>query len=234
MRKWTWPLLAGIALIFAATQCSQLVTEPEATMSIQQTVDEERTAFNQVQEYGNEIDLFEENALLDSTDENVRRHCFMALIRLDLLLGRVQYIVMHHDNEEAKTLYFDAREVQTNAVEAARIDSFDTAFEYIKESRYLGIEAAKIVIEEARERREEIIERLEDEIDLIEDMLEDIYELLDVNPLPAAARFARRSRDHLARGILKLHAGELRRAGFHLRESKHLAKIALRLLSWSE
>ena len=233
MKRLTTTLLLFIVLVFIATQCSTLLTEPETAINSQETLDEETMAFDQAKGYADEIDALEENAVLDSTDENVRRRCALALLRLDLLLGRVEFIVMRHDNEEAKDLYNDARDAQQNAEEAALIDSFETAFEYIKESRFLGLEAAKLVRDEVREQRDQIIERLRNEINIIEGLLEEIRIQLDENWDPAAARFARRSRGHLLRGLLALNHGELWRAGFHLRESKHLAQIALRVLSWN-
>lgn len=220
-------LLLFLILVFTVIHCSKNPTEQGRSSETSEEIAE-------VLALGSEIDSLEELALTKTTGDSVGHHLWRALRRLDSMLKRVRFIVMRHDNEEAKALYEQARDAQKKALEAARIDSFEVAFDHVKESRYLAIEAVKLIKEDNQEQREEMIQRLREEIEEVRTLLDEVRTALQDQENRQALRVYERARSHFHSVGDAMQDHRYRRAGFHLRRAKILARIALKILENSD
>jgi hypothetical protein len=214
-------MLTFLLMLFFITQCSKDTpvtpeTETDPTLEIVGIA--------------NEIDAMDEVAFTDSSDVDRPRLLRRALARLDELLDRVHVLVARNDNAEADSLYRSAREAQKNAIEAARIDSFHVAFDFIKESRHLALEAVKLIKGDIREDRAAMLRRLREEMAAVRSMLDEIEVLLVGQTNERAEMAFTRAKQHLRMANGAIQDGKLREAGFHVSRSKQYAQLALRIL----
>lgn len=219
-----------ILLMFFFAACEKNFTEP---------IDN----FEESAELSVDIDLQEVEALdaelaaLDSTTmgeidtAKIKRHLWRAMDRLDAMLDRVRLIVMPSQNDSAKALFGLAKDAQHNALEAARIDSFRLAFDYIHESRYYAKEAVKLIREENKEQREELIARLRQRMEDLDILLDEVRALLDVTPNERAQHLYERGRCHQGRAVDALLDGHLRDALFHIIRAEKYGRRAMHILT---
>jgi len=215
-------LLISLIAIFSVFQCSkEHAVQPEL----------QTDPYTEILEINIEIDLLDDMALSDASDQEIGGHLRRALQRLERLINRAIVIVRHSQSDEAKELIRQALDAQHNAIMAAKSGDYEAAFDYVKESAYLAIEAVKLAREEIIERREEIIERLKVESQDVKELLELVAELLDEQEHPRAEKLYKRSCYHFRLAVEELREHHLRKAGFHLKRSKKYAHWALRILN---
>ena len=223
--------LTLIILIFISIQCSKNTTGPESGQESPQ--EDISHIYSEVEQMGDEIDGLEELALTDSTDR-IEHLLQRALRRLDLMLDRASLIVIRHDNEEAESLYELAREAQRNAIDAFNAENYEQAFDFVKESRHYALEALRLIKEDIEERREDIVLRLEQGIRDVQAALDQISAALENQENERVERIYNKASGHFNATREALDQGRLRRAGFHLREARMLAHLALRILNSSD
>ena len=224
-------ILTLIFLIFIMIQCSKNTTGPQSVPeSSQEDLSE---IYIEVEQMGDEIDGLEELALTDSTDR-IEHLLQRALRRLDWMLDRASLIIIRHDNEEAESLYELARQAQRNAIDAFNADNYEQAFDFVKESRHYTLEALRLIKEDIEERREDIALRLEQGIRDVQALLDQVSAALENQENERVERIYHKAAGHLGAARETLDQGFLRRAGFHLREARMLAHLALRILNPSD
>jgi len=211
------------SLFFVVTKCSKNPTAVE-----QETPD--ANTMQELYTLESEIDTEHEAVLTDTTDENLEKRFRYALFKLNKLLRKAQRFVIISENEEAKQILKEAYTARNNAVETAEQEDYEQAFEYIKESAYLAIEAVKLVKEEVKEKLEEIVERLTEKRAELKELLNEIKDELKGQDNPRAAYVFRKAVNQYHNSGEALRNHHLRKAGFHIRESFKLARFAQRLL----
>ncbi len=222
LRKLTC-VLTALTFLFIITQCSK---NPVSGI-VDDKVDDPSSEILQLE---SEIDLEHESALMDTTDENLERRFRIAIHKLNRLLRKAHKFVMLSDNDEAKELLGEAYQARENAIESAENGQYDEAFDYIKESVYMAIEAVKLVKDEVIEKLKEIEKRLIDRMAQLKDLLEEVKTQLEAQENPIANRVFIRALHHFREAGDALREHKLRHAGFHIRESFKLAHLALRIL----
>lgn len=221
MRTCMKSMLAFLLMLFFITQCSKDTSV---------TPESETDPTLEIMEMANEIDALDDVAFTDSSDVDRPRLLRRALFRLDELLDQVHILLVRHDNAEADSLYRSAREAQKNAIEAARIDSFHVAFDFIKESQHLALEAVRLIKGDVREDREAMLRRLREEMAEVRLMLDEIEVLLVGQTNERAEMAFRRAKQHFRMANEAIQDRKLRDAGFHVLRSKRYAQLALRIL----
>ncbi|MFH1942637.1 MAG: hypothetical protein ABIL68_11105 [bacterium] len=214
-------MLTFLLMLFFITQCSKDTSVAPET---------ETDPTLEIMEMANEIDALDDVAFTDSSDVDRPRLLRRALFRLDELLDQVHILLVRHDNAEADSLYRSAREAQKNAIEAARIDSFHVAFDFIKESQHLALEAVRLIKGDVREDREAMLRRLREEMAEVRLMLDEIEGLLVGQTNERAEMAFRRAKQHFRMATEAIQDRKLRDAGFHVLRSKRYAQLALRIL----
>lgn len=212
--------------IFTFTQCERNVVEPD--IGLETDLD---LIYSEVETLDAEMSVIEDSTMTDTSDVRIKRRLWWALDRLDAMLDKVRFIVMSHDNDSAKTLYQEAKDAQHNAIEAAKIDSFYLAFDYIHESRYLAREAVKIIREELQEQLEQIIARLTEEMEQVDILLDEVRDLLEENPHDRAEMLYNRGRRHQALAVETFMDKKYRKTAYHLLRAKKYGRRALHILS---
>ena len=221
--------LATLIAIFTLTQCEKNAIEPEAAFEDQDA--QLSTLYAEVETLNVEMEVAEDSSMTDTSATRIKRRLWWALDRLDAMLDKVLFIVMSHDSDSAKTLYDEAKEAQHNAIEAAKIDSFHLAFDYIHESRYYAWEAVKIIREEHQEQLEQIIARLREEMEQVDILLDEVRQFLEQNPHELAEFLYNRGRRHQALAVDTFMNAQYRRTAYHLLRAKKYARRALHILN---
>lgn len=216
-----------LSLFFIVTQCSKNPT----------AVDQKTPDANTMQELytlESEIDTEHESVLTDTTDENLEKRFRYALFKLNKLLRKARRFVIISENEEAKQILEEAYTARNNAVETVKQEDYELAFEYIKESAYLAIEAVKLIREEVKETIQDIQEKLVEKRVELKELLDDIKNDLNNQNKPRARYVYRKAVYHYQKSGEALHQMQLRKTGFHIRESFKLAYFAQRILQEEE
>ena len=211
------------SLILVVTQCSKNPTTTDQEEPMGDVLEE-------LYELEGEIDLEHESILTDTTDENMEKRYRYSLFKLNKLLLKAQRLVNFSDNDEAQQILDEAYTAKNKAVEAAQQKDFELAFENIKESAYLAIEAVKLVREEVKEKLQDIKEKLLEKRAELKELLDDIKNDLFNQDNPRARHVYRKAVYHYQKSGEALYHNQLRKAGFHIRESFKLAHFAQRLL----
>jgi len=223
MAKQSITAILLLSLFFILAQCSKNPTAVE-----QQTPD--ANTMQELYSLESEIDTEHESVLTDSSEENQEKRFRYALFKLNKLLRKARRFVIISENDEAKQILEEAFAARDNAVESAGQEDYEQAFEYIKESAYLAIEAVKLVKEEVKEKLEEIVERLTEKRAELKELLDEIKDELEGQDSPRAAYVYRKAVNQYHKSGEALRNHHLRKAGFHIRESFKLARFAQRLL----
>jgi len=210
-RLFTFMLLALFIIIFS-TQCSKNPTSQEPLNLSDNSQND--FSLEQIQSLSSDIDSIEEQCVSD-TAVNPKKRLAIALIKLDNLLGFTGKIVLHADIEEATDLYEQARDSQHNAIESAQSDSIDLAFSYIKESKYLALEAIKTVYQQIGPPP--VIERIRQFQEEAKALIEQIKPLLEESDKTLAFICFHKGMIHLRLARESLDKFELRKAEFHIR-----------------
>jgi hypothetical protein len=187
-------------------------------------------------ELNEEIDELDRQALSDSTAQYRGLRFRLALRKLDRLLAHASRMVRVTENEEAKDLMDQAFEARRIAVEAAEEEDWETAFDSLKESAYLAIEAVKLVRDEFHEKVEEMMERLQEKFQEVRDLLAEVGDLVeqDQGQHPWAGHLFKRAVHHLHLAELAALERRPRKAFFHLRRAGQLGNLARCILEGAE
>lgn len=213
--------ILGAALIM--TQCERNpVTADEK--------DESVSAIEEIEQLSTDILTLHEEDLLNPETENPGRRLLIAIHKLDLLIHRVRFVVIRSRNEEAAAVLDEARSAHQQAAASARAGEWETAFEYVKEGRYLAVEALQLARESLETRREAIIDTLQAKLDELDGLLSEVETLL-TEETERASKLYQRALAHRDRAALALADGRLRAAGFHIHEGFWFGRLALRLAS---
>ncbi|HHS13062.1 MAG TPA: hypothetical protein ENN03_04755 [bacterium] len=192
--------------------------------------DEFDSAIEEIERLSTDILTLHEENLLNPETENPGRRLLVAIHKLDLLIHRVRFVVIRSRNEEAAAVLDEARAAYQQAVAAARAEEWETAFEFVKEGRYLAIEALKMARETLETRREAIHEALQAKLDELDGLLAEVETLL-TEETENASKLYERALAHRNRAALALADGRLRAAGFHIHEGFWFGRLALRFIS---
>ena len=213
MRKYFRLTAALLAISVIAVQCTKNPVSETMNDDMMQDFDQ-AASVQQVEDLNAEIDTLEEESVSDST-VNPYKHLAIALLKLDYLLNKTERIVKKADVDSAVIFYHQARDAQKNALDAAKIDSLDLAFGYVKESREFAIDAIKMVLKELGpppilEHIQKMREDARALVDELKPLLEDSHNII------AHKCFAKGTLHmHLAKQAMENR--ELRRAALHLR-----------------
>ena len=220
-------LVLGILILAAG--CTKNPME-----SIDQGLPDQETqtlAYEQVLALDTEAAAIEEEAIADTLPDNIRRHFYRALIRVEKMLDHVRVIVKASRSSEAESLYTDARHSERDAVEAAKLDSFEVAFSNLREARFLGKQAAKTAREEGDwPTREEAVAWLTVQIDTVRGMLQQIDLYLESHEAPRVNKLNEWARFHFGRAEKAFIDGRLIHAAFHILEARENCQRALAII----
>ncbi len=211
------------SLVFIVTQCSKNSTSTNPEEQIENSIEE-------LYILESEIDLEHESILTDTTYENLIKRFKIALLKLNKLLQKARKFVIINDNEEAKEILEKAYEAKDNAIQAVQQEQYEEAFDYIKESAYLAIEAVKLVREEMHDKLKNVKEKLIDKRIELKEFLDEVKNNLENQENPRVLYVYRKAVYHYLKSGEALRNNQLRKAGFHIRESFKLVRFTLRLL----
>jgi uncharacterized protein YhaN len=215
--KWILPL---ILLTVFVSRCDK-----DNSVAPQDTVDsyEEILAINQ------EIEDLDKQVQGDPSETHRGMFFRWALRKLDRLLARASRIVGASDNEEARELLDQAFQARERALDAAAEEDWETAFDALRESAYLAVEAVKMVREE---HREELEARLEQAFQEVGELLDQVGQLVDEDEgeHPWAAHLYDRAQYHYSMAETEAEYGHPYRALHHLNRARFLANLARLIL----
>ncbi len=171
---------------------------------------------------------------LDDSSGQVVNRLQHAMQDLNRLLRHVGIFVEQSGNDSSRAVFAEALAARDSASAAIGAHDVRAAFEYIRESRDLALEAYRIISGEDPPSRREVFERLVLELDELDHLLADVRQQMEGSAIPGIRRLFDRALHHRRLAGESLHHGELRKAGHHIRESRRYALAVLRILEENE
>jgi hypothetical protein len=221
-------LLIFLLLSLMISQCTK---NPAESQTVTDLSNDE--SVNEIVTLANEIHELDELALADDSPDALPGRLRIALFKLDEMLNRIRIIVMASEIDDAIMLYQEARAAQQRAIHALQNEQYRRAFGFIRESKFLAMEALRIVKGEMtqEEIKAAILEHLVEKKDEVQALLDQISTLLEEGENGMAQRLYERADLHLELAEEALTALELRRGHFHLIKAEEFARRALRILT---
>jgi len=211
MKRYFKLAVAALAVALIVVQCTK--NPVSETMSDDPFLNsDQEVSVQEVEALDQEIDALEEESVTDST-VNPYKRLAIALLKLDYLLNKTGIIVRRANVDSATILYQQAREAQKNALNAAKIDSLDLAFGYVRESRHFAIDALKKIREELGPPP--ILENIQKMREDAKALVDELKPQLEESENLIAHKCFAKGMIHLRLAGEAMEKRELRRAAFH-------------------